>query len=97
MVVVDDEKALLKGTVRKLRAERKTLHLMLSEAGIPDDILGDGVRTCLIGRVEVLLARYEERAKPSIVRAMTKSSSQMNSAEDMQAVADSLPRVESRH
>ena len=52
-----DERALLEATVRKLRAERKVMHEMLTEAGIRDDVLADGVRTCLIGRLGVALAR----------------------------------------
>lgn len=52
-----DEVALLRATVRKLHAERKVLHTMLTEAGIPSDVMHDGVRTCLIGRVGVALER----------------------------------------
>lgn len=50
-----DELVLLRATVRKLRAERKTMHEMLTEMGIRDDVLGDGVRTCLIGRLAIAI------------------------------------------
>lgn len=45
------ELLLLRATVLKLRGERKVMHEMLTAAGIRDDVLGDGVRTCLIGRL----------------------------------------------
>jgi hypothetical protein len=51
----DNELVLLRATVRKLRAERKLMHEMLSEAGVPDDVLGDDVRTCLIGRLAIAI------------------------------------------
>lgn len=53
---MDAELILLRATVRKLRAERKTMHEMLTEGGIRDDVLGDGVRTCLIGRLAFAIA-----------------------------------------
>lgn len=49
------ETILLRATVRKLRAERKVMHEMLTEVGIRDDVLGDGVRTCLIGRLAIAI------------------------------------------
>lgn len=52
----DNELILLRATVRKLRAERKVMHEMLSDVGIPNDVLGDGVRTCLIGRIAIAIA-----------------------------------------
>ena len=52
---MDNELLLLRATVRKLRGERKVMHEMLSEVGIPDDVLGDGVRTCLIGRLAIAI------------------------------------------
>lgn len=51
----DNELVLLRATVTKLRGERKIMHTMLSEAGVPDDVLGDGVRTCLIGRLAIAI------------------------------------------
>lgn len=35
------------------------MHEMLTEAGIPEFVAADGVRTCLIGRLAVALARLE--------------------------------------
>lgn len=55
---MDDETALLKATVRKLHAERKVMHEMLTEAGIPEEV--SGARTCLIGRLGVTLSRWQE-------------------------------------
>lgn len=52
-----DEIALLRATVLKLRAERRLMHEMLTEVGIREDVLADGVRTCLIGRLGVALDR----------------------------------------
>lgn len=49
------ELVLLRATVRKLRGERKVMHEMLTEVGIPDDVLSDGVRTCLIGRLAIAI------------------------------------------
>ena len=53
--MADNELILLRATVRKLRAERKVMHEMLTEKGVPDDVLGDGVRTCLIGRLAIAI------------------------------------------
>lgn len=50
------EVVLLRATVRKLRGERKVMHEMLTEVGVRDDVLSDGVRTCLIGRLAVAIA-----------------------------------------
>lgn len=55
-----DRVALLEATVRKLRAERRVMHEMLTEADIPSAVLGDDIRTCLIGRLGVALARLRE-------------------------------------
>lgn len=49
------ELILLRATVRKLRSERKVMHEMLTEAGVRDDVLSDGVRTCLIGRLAIAI------------------------------------------
>ena len=49
------ELLLLRATVRKLRGERKVMHEMLTEAGVRDDVLDDGVRTCLIGRLAIAI------------------------------------------
>lgn len=49
--------ALLEATVAKQRAEKRLMHQMLTEAGIREDVLGDGVRTCLPGRLSVLIRR----------------------------------------
>jgi hypothetical protein len=51
-----DSLALLRETARKLHAERKVMHRMLTEAGVPEVI--DGDRTCVTGRLAVLVARY---------------------------------------
>lgn len=53
------ELILLRATVRKYRNEKKLLHEMLTEAGISEDVLHDGVRTCLIGRVAAAIALIE--------------------------------------
>lgn len=50
-----NELMLLRATVAKLRGERKVMHEMLSSVGIPDDVLGDGVKTCLIGRLAIAI------------------------------------------
>lgn len=52
-----EELLLLRATVRKLHAERKTMHQMLTEAGIRTDVLADGVNTCLIGRLAIAIGR----------------------------------------
>ncbi len=44
-------------TVRKQREEHRLIHQMLNEAGVPEDVAADGVRTCLTGRVAGLIAR----------------------------------------
>lgn len=49
------ELILLRATVRKLRGERKVMHEMLTEVGVRDDVLGDGIRTCLIGRLAIAI------------------------------------------
>lgn len=49
------ELLLLRATVRKLRGERKVMHEMLTEAGVRDDVLSDGVKTCLIGRLAIAI------------------------------------------
>lgn len=59
-----DRQALLEATVRKLHAERKLLHEMLTEAGIPEAVRPEEGRTCLIGRVGVALGRLA-RNEPS--------------------------------
>lgn len=55
----DNELLLLRATVRKLRGERKVMHEMLTEVGVPDDVLGDGVHTCLIGRLAIAIGTPE--------------------------------------
>lgn len=57
-----DKIALLEATVRKQRAEKKVMHEMLTEAGIREDVLADGVRTCLAGRLAVALVRLPKPA-----------------------------------
>lgn len=49
------ELVLLRATVMKLRAERRIMHEMLTRVGVRADVLGDGVRTCLIGRLAIAI------------------------------------------
>lgn len=49
------ELSLLRAMAAKNRAEKRVIHEALTAAGIPSDILGDGVRTCLAGRVQYAL------------------------------------------
>ena len=52
-----DKAALAEATIEKMHAEHRLMHQMLTAAGIPEAIKGDGVRTCLTGRVAVLISR----------------------------------------
>lgn len=61
---MDNELVLLRATVAKLRGERKVMHEMLTKMGVPDDVLGDGVKTCLIGRMAIAIG-YGDGVNPS--------------------------------
>lgn len=54
-----DRALLAEVTLRKHRAERKLMHVMLTEAGVPEDIGNDGVRSCLTARVAWLISRWD--------------------------------------
>lgn len=45
------------GELLKFNEERKLMHEMLTEAGVPDLAPGDGQAMCLIGRLNLALAR----------------------------------------
>jgi hypothetical protein len=52
-----DSRVLLEATVLKRRMEARELHRILTEAGIPEDLANDGVRSCLLARVMALADR----------------------------------------
>ena len=54
-----DKRILLEATVIKRRSEARDIHHALTEAGIPEDVAGDGVRSCLLARVMVALERMQ--------------------------------------
>ena len=43
-------------TVTKLHEANRRMHVMLNEAGVPECLAGDGVRTCIEARVAWLVA-----------------------------------------
>lgn len=54
-----DRALLAEVTLSKHRAERKAMHVMLTDVGIPEDVAGDGVRSCLMARIALALARLQ--------------------------------------
>ena len=54
-----DKRTLLEATVVKRQSEARDIHRVLTEAGIPEDVAGDGVRSCLLARVMVAVSRMQ--------------------------------------